>query len=194
MGLGGVRKKRKYKMKKIILAAAIVCATALAGAATVGWTHAGLNSCAGNNYYVFVVGQNGVADIATVTALLDAGEDFSSYVFGNGTIGANGFANVAASSSGKTLGAGTYTAFTVVFNSAAPTAGESQYLLVSGQPRQTQTVAATTASVQFIAGNVSTLANNAANWKDYGAAVPEPTSAMLLVLGVAALALRRKQK
>lgn len=181
-------------MKKIIIAVALICATAFAGAATVGWTHAGLNSCAGNNYYVFVVGQNGVADIATVTALLDAGEDFSSYVFGNGTIAANGFGNVTAGSSGKTLDAGTYTAFTIVFNSAAPTAGESQYLLVSGQPRQTQTVAATTASIQFVAGNVSALANDASNWKDYGAAVPEPTSVMLLALGVAALALRRKQK
>ena len=181
-------------MKKIILLVAIVCATAFAGAATVGWSHAGLSSCAGNNYYVFVVGQNGVADIATVTALLDAGEDFSSYVFGNGTIANNGFGNVTASSSGKTLGVGTYTAFTVVFNSAAPTAGESQYLLVSGQSSQTRTVGATTASILFAAGNVSALANDASNWKDYGVAVPEPTSAMLLVLGVAALALRRKQK
>lgn len=194
MGLGGVRKKRKYKMKKIILAVAIVCATAFAGAATVGWSHAGLGNYVGDSYYVFVVGQNGVANIATVTALLDAGENFSSYVFGSGAVAANGTATTAPATSGKTLGAGTYTAFTVVFNSAAPTAGESQYLLVSGQPRQTQTVAATTASFQFSAGNVSTLANNAAKWKDYGAAVPEPTSAMLLVLGVAALALRRKQK
>lgn len=194
MGLGGVRKKRKYKMKKIILAVAIVCATAFAGAATVGWSHAGLGNYVGDSYYVFVVGQNGVANIATVTALLDAGENFSSYVFGSGAVAANGTATTAPATSGKTLGAGTYTAFTVVFNSAAPTAGESQYLLISGQSDQTKTVGPTTATVLFGAGNVASLANDAANWKDYGAAVPEPTSAMLLVLGVAALALRRKQK
>ncbi len=181
-------------MKKIILAVAIICATMYAGAASVGWSHAGLGNYVGDSYYVFVVGQNGVADIATVTALLDAGEDFSSYVFGNGTIAANGFANVTASSSGKTLGAGTYTAFTVVFNSSAPTAGESQYLLVSGLANQTKTVATSTPSISFTTGSLASLANDAANWKDYGAAVPEPTSAMLLVLGVAALALRRKQK
>lgn len=181
-------------MKKIILAVAIICATMYAGAASVGWSHAGLGNYAGDSYYVFVVGQNGVANIATVTALLDAGEDFSSYVFGNGKVAANGFANVGVSSSGKTLDAGTYTAFTIVFNSAAPTAGESQYLLISGQSGQTKTVGPTTGAVLFSAGNVASLANDAANWKDYGAAVPEPTSAMLLVLGVAALALRRKQK
>lgn len=181
-------------MKKIILAVAIVCATAFAGAATVGWTHAGLGNYVGDSYYVFVIGQNGVADIATVTALLDAGEDFSSYVFGNGTVAANGTASVLAANSGKTLDVGTYTAFTIVFNSAAPTAGESQYLLVSGLANQTKAVEASTPSISFTTGSLASLANNAANWKDYGAAVPEPTSAMLLVLGVAALALRRKQK
>lgn len=181
-------------MKKIIIAAALVCATAFAGAATVGWSHAGLNSYVGDSYYVFVVGQNGVADIATVTALLDAGEDFSSYVFGNGTIAANGSGNISAPSTGKTLDVGTYTAFTIVFNSAAPTAGESQYLLISGRANQTKTIGASTSTIAFATGNVASLANDASNWKDYGAAVPEPTSAMLLVLGVAALALRRKQK
>ena len=159
-----------------------------------GWTHAGLGNYVGDSYYFFVIGQNGVADIATVTALLDAGEDFSSYVFGNGTVAANGTANVLAGNSGKTLDVGTYTAFTIVFNSAAPTAGESQYLLVSGLANQTKVVEASTATISFTTGSLASLANNAANWKDYGAAVPEPTSAMLLVLGVAALALRRKQK
>lgn len=41
--------------------------------------------------------------------------------------------------------------------------------------------------------NIANMATQQSNWTAYSA-VPEPTSAMLLVLGVAALALRRKQK
>ena len=47
-----------------------------------------------------------------------------------------------------------------------------------------------TSTVNF--GNMATQTQNAANWTT--AAVPEPTSGLLLLLGVAGLALRRKQK
>ena len=52
--------------------------------------------------------------------------------------------------------------------------------LAPAQATATQTVAF---------GNMMTATKNASNWS----AVPEPTSAMLLVLGVAALALRRRR-
>lgn len=181
-------------MKKIILAAAIVCAAAITQAATVGWSHAGLNNCAGNSYYVFVVGQNGVSGIATITALLNAGEDFSSYVFGSGNVAANGTATTLPGNSGKTIAEnGVYTAFTVIFDGVDPVSGESKYLLVSGGANQTKEIGSNTPSITFVAGNISALANDASNWASYGN-IPEPTSAMLLVLGVAALALRRRQK
>ncbi len=47
-----------------------------------------------------------------------------------------------------------------------------------------------TANVAF--GNMTSQTQNAANWSS--ADVPEPTSGLLLLLGVAGLALRRKQK
>ena len=50
--------------------------------------------------------------------------------------------------------------------------------------------ATTTSTVNF--GNMQTATQNAANWAT--AAAPEPTSGLLLLLGVAGLALRRKQK
>lgn len=56
----------------------------------------------------------------------------------------------------------------------------------------TKTVAATAANVVFAAANVGTFANNTDNWKSYGA-VPEPTSGLLMLLGMAGLALRRKR-
>ena len=47
--------------------------------------------------------------------------------------------------------------------------------------------ATATASIQF--GNMATATQNASNW----APVPEPTSALLMVLGIAGLALKRKR-
>lgn len=178
-------------MKKLIIAFAAITLVCVANAAAVGWSAAGLASYAGDAYNFFVIGQNGVTDVATVTALLDAGSSVDSYVFGSGNVAANGNAAVAFGSSGKSLDAGTYTSFMVLFDSASPKAGDN-YLLISGGANQTKTFSATAASVTFVAGNVSSLAGNTDNWKSYGA-VPEPTSGLLMLLGVAGLALRRRR-
>ena len=183
-------------MKKMIMAVAIVCATAFAQAATIGWSCAGLNNYANDAYSFFVIGQNGVTDMATVTAILDAGGDYSSYAFGSGNVHAsNGSANTTAAASGKTLGAGNYTAFYVLFDSATPVAGESKYVVISGAAQLTQSIAATTASKTFAAGNAGSIVNTASNWQSFGSAgpiAPEPTSGLLLLLGMAGLALKRK--
>ena len=177
-------------MKKLIMFAACAMLAVVTQAATVGWTLMGANNYVNDAYKFFVIGQNGVTDIATVTALLDAGSSVDSYVFGSGNVAANGNAAVAFGSSGKSLDAGTYTSFMVLFDSASPKVGDN-YLLISGGANQTKTFSATAASVTFVAGNVSSLAGNASNWQTYGA--PEPTSGLLLLLGVAGLALKRKR-
>ena len=188
-------------MKKLMIAAAIVCAAALAQAASIGWTNAGLGNFAGDAYKIFVIGQGGdadhkVSDIAAITAMLDAGTDVSAYEFGSGTISGTGTANVLASNSGKTLDAGTYTSFLVVFNSDDPVAGQDKYCVVSGIANQTITFSATKASASFGTGNSgAAIVNDPDNWKSYGpsADTPEPTSGLLLLLGVAGLALKRKR-
>ena len=179
------------------MAAGIILAVA-ANAASVGWSLAGAANYAGDAYSVFVIGQNNVASIATVTDLLDAGKSFDSYVFGSGTINATGMAMTTAASSGKTLtadGTTSYTAFYVIFDSATPTSGTSKYAVVSGATTLTQTPGATAAQFTFAAGNQSTYLNNAGNWSSYGApaAEPEPTSALMMLFGLAGLALRRKR-
>ena len=184
-------------MKKLVVfTACTILATAMQ-AATVGWGLTGANSYANDAYQFFVIGQNGATDIATITALLDAGTDTSSYAFGSGKIGATGLATVGAGASGKTLDAGTYTGFFVVFDNASPAVGSANYAVVSGAANLTKTIAPNTATITFSAGSAASTLNDTSNWKSFGptgGGVPEPTSGLLLLVGGAMLALRRKQK
>ena len=180
-------------MKKIVVFAACAMLAAVTQAAAVGWSLAGASAYANDAYQFFVIGQNGVSSIATITALLDAGTDTSSYAFGSGKVNGSGSASVGTSASGKTLDAGTHTAFYVVFDSETPASGSANYAVVSGAANLTKTIAATTANVTFAAGNASSILNNSSNWKSFGPA-PEPTSGLLLLVGAGMLALRRKQK
>ena len=178
-------------MKKIIVAAAIVCAAAFANAAAVGWSAAGMTNYKGDAYSFFIIGQKGVTDISTVTALLDAGTDVSSYALGSGKVSNTGTANRQYSASGVTLGEGSYTGFYVLFDTETPTAGTSKYVVISGQSGLTKTIGAFTANTTFAAANVGTFVNDSSHWSAYGS-VPEPTSGLMLLLGMAGLALKRK--
>ena len=189
-------------MRKLMMFAACTMLAAVTQAASVGWGLAGATAYANDAYKFFIIGQNGATDIATITALLDAGTSVDSYAFGSGTIAGNGSANVSVTASGKELGAGTYTGFFVIFDSASPASGSANYAVVSGASTLTKTIAATTASVSFAAGNASSILNNTDNWKSFGpssgggggADGPEPTSGILLLVGAGILGLRRKQK
>ena len=184
-------------MKKLLMFAVCGMLTAVTQAATVGWGLAGAAPYANDAYQFFVIGQNGATDIATITALLDAGKDTASYAMGSGTVNGSGVVNVTGGASGKTLDAGTYTGFFVVFDDASPAAGSANYAVVSGAATLTKTIAATTATTSFSAGNASSILNDTKNWKSFGptsGGVPEPTSGLLLLVGAGMLALRRKQK
>jgi len=178
-------------MKKLILAAAIVCAAAMSQAASVGWTLAGLGNYAGDAYSFFIIGQNEVTSFDQITALLGEGKSVSSYAFYEGNVANNGAANVMATASGLTVpNSADYTSFFVIFDNADASKAENYLAITKDQSANlSKSVNATLAAVTFAGGNQATYANNAANW----AAVPEPTSGLLMLLGVAGLALRRRR-
>ena len=178
-------------MKKLIMFAACAMLAAYTQAATVGWSMAGASAFAGDKYMFFIEGQNGVESVAALTALLDAGTDVSAMAYGSGVLASNGAGTMAPAASGKELGAGTYTGFFVLFDSATPVAGESKYVTIA-TANLVKEVSSTSANVSFAAGNTSTIVNNSANWASYGA-IPEPTSGLLMLVGLGALALRRRR-
>ena len=172
-------------MKKIMIAAAIVMLGIVANAAAVGWQLMGAAAYKNSDYAVYVIGQNGVTSVDQITALVAAGTDTSAYAFAEGTVGATGMATVGNTASGKTItysgtGTDTYQAFAVLWGADGSSASVTSVATISMDNDST--------GKTFTFGNQATnLANNSF------AVVPEPTSGLLLLLGVAGLALKRKR-
>lgn len=157
-----------------------------AKAAAVGWTIAGATAYAGGSYDLFVIGMNGVTDSAQIAALVAAGTDVDSYAFySGGTVAANGSASLTAANSGKSItysgsGTDTYQAFAVLWKSDGKEASYTSTV-------STSLVNDSTAKTFGFANQSSNLSAN-----NFSVA-PEPTSGLLMLLGMAGLALRRKR-
>lgn len=181
-------------MKKLIIAAVIVCTAVLANAAAIDWnasqvfdavqTAAQGKNVAASGWLGYVVME---ADYATVTADLAAGKTTS-------------LVNKAVGPVKKTSSTGKFSDSTATGN--IPAGEQSFYLIVlnsgnlaeatayASSGKTTTTVdASLDTSIAF--GSMKNYTSSVSNWTTVAA--PEPTSGLLLLLGVAGLALKRKR-
>ncbi len=154
-------------MKKLLIMAALVLAGVMANAASFNWQAANIYGADGTTKF-------------TGTATL--------YAIIGGT---------ATEVHSASVSAGAISKANTEFSSTSMTAGNNYdfyFVIEDGGKQFTSAVKAdvaaqATATVTINFGNMQTATQNAGNWQS----VPEPTSGLLLILGMAGLALKRKR-
>ncbi|MBO5906398.1 MAG: PEP-CTERM sorting domain-containing protein [Kiritimatiellae bacterium] len=157
-------------MKKIMIMLAVVAAAVVANAASFNWQAANIYGSDMTTKY------SGSVELYAVIDGVDT-------LVSTATANAGAILKANTGFESDKFAVGEYYDFYFVFEDAGKTFTSAMKADVLAQLSSTVTV-------NF--GNMQSQTQNAANWSS--ADVPEPTSGLLLLLGVAGLALRRKQK
>ena len=153
-------------MKKLLVLAAVIAAGVVANAASFNWQAANIYGADGTTKF---------SGTATLYAII-SGTDTAVQV-ATASSGAVAKANTAFSND-NLVGGNAYDFYFVIED------GGKKF---TSDVKTASAQATSTITVNF--GNMATATQNASNW----AAVPEPTSGLLMLLGMAGLALKRKR-
>jgi hypothetical protein len=202
-----VQKKRKTKMKKLMIAVAVVCACVAAKSATVNWasgalqtptsatdgTLSGSKITSSSGYTVAMYAFESLSAIS-----YDAGDLFKWYqadptakfkgldaISGTVTMGTS--STTAAAKGVISEDAGTTVYAAVLFVLSDETSGEAKWYMENSASKATAKAAVNVSNLGLKVGGGSS--TTATAWT----AVPEPTSGLLMLLGMAGLALRRRR-
>lgn len=181
-------------MKKLVIAAAIVCVAVVAKAAAIDWsasqvfdavqTAAQGKNVAANGWLGYVIM---AADYSTVTTDLAAGKTSTLVSKAVGPVKqTNNKGQFSGSTATGNIASGSQDFYLIVLNSGTLEGATS--FAVSAKTTANIDASLDT-SIEF--GSMKTATQSTANWTTVAA--PEPTSGLLLLLGVAGLALKRKR-
>jgi hypothetical protein len=178
-------------MKKLMMAVAIVCAAVMAHAAQVTWSaNAIVPSGTSTSYFAMIVDVTGIADATadSVANAIVAGTFTGNTMYSGAAVYNASKSQVAVAFSKKTVN-GEYaneqdvSYMTIVFDAAAA-ADAKNYLVTSGDAP---------AAGKFSAAGLLAVAQGSQASKTWTAVAPEPTSGLLMLVGLAGLALRRRR-
>ena len=194
-------------MKKLMIVCVAVAMAAAAQAASVNWTISNVYSpsdstakvAAGSmSAWLFVTANSTdvttgipVTTKAAVQAILDSGD-----LSGLSSLAAVHASNTSAGNIGGATGltgfsSGSLTAFAVVVDGTDLASAEN-YFLVSGGAEKTATFTSATGVKMLAWGDQTSITQASGGWSP-ASPVPEPTSGLLMLIGMAGLALRRKR-
>ena len=188
-------------MKKLMIAMAVAMAAALTQAATVSWSVSGLLGSDGKAMtsgagYVFCTKGDKATTVDAVTAALQgkSADELKTYLQSNSLMALKGeisdggitVSGVDLASSGVPAATTGVKIFAVIVDDDS--FGDNTHYVVSTASGNVKTPGATTTNIaSFSVSNSAT--QDSSNWT----AAPEPTSGLLLLLGMAGLALKRKR-
>ena len=186
-------------MKKLMIAAAVVCAAAVVQAASIDWGIPNLawKNAAGNNpatgSVVYLI--NGDTALDTIAAAVKAGTVASqSWFYGSAaTDNTKGRVTELTLDGGSKLTAGTSYNFSALLIDGDKYMVSKAFAQTAYTPGVDEAMAVSFDSSYFGVNALTYNASTAANGWAATAATPEPTSAMLILLGFAGLALKRKR-
>ena len=168
-------------MKKLLVLAAVIVVGVAANAASFKWTGANIYGADGTTKFTGSGEMFAYLDTATVADAVKV----TDFAVNNGTI----VAALGSTTAGYTYDwtdatVGSKYNFYMVITDGDKVLDTSSLLTKAGSAQATSTT-----TVAF--ANMTSITQNASNWS--GSAVPEPTSGLLMLLGMAGLALRRRR-
>ena len=159
-------------MKKIMFIAAVVLAAVTSQAATFKWSAANIYDHTGTTKYSGEV---------TLYAYLSSADVSTAVAYSTVTASSAGAVDATTFSNDSLASGNNYNFFFVI--------EDGDYTFTSATKANVAALETQTQTVSF--GNMATATQTASNW--VSSSVPEPTSGLLMLLGMAGLALRRRR-